>query len=297
MPIIQIGTKLYAGGLKERLFFELDLLEEDKIHIDIKEYTKGDLFIFECDCYLQEDFTQNISMIFKEYIANVLSDLIINKIEEELLEQILKNNYKQFSALEQEEILDLAIDRLNFLISEEDQSIVSKIQRKNRILLKILDYLDTESEITLEGFVRFRLKEYLTELKSAIDIAVDDFIVEKEYEEFIHLLKYFVDTQETKNQLVNVVKIKNGHFKLLDESGEVLENTYLDEYIFNIVDCQLDYEDLLISALITTAPEEIILHFKEPVSLLKTLENVFGDKISICLGCDYCKLNNLNEGE
>jgi len=297
MPIIEIGTSRYRDCLKERLTFELDFLKEDGIIIEIDEFGHGDLCIFTCKCSFAKGELDNLVTIFKEYVANVLSDVIINDLEEELLMKILKSNYRDFSSNEQKDILKMAIDRLNFLVSKEEEDIISKIQRKNRILLEILDYLEETNEITLEGFIRFRLRDYLTELEVAIDRAVEDFIVEKEYEEFIHLLKYFIDSQEAKNKLIHVVKINNGHFKLLDEDEKVVENTYLDEHILNMVDCELDYEDLLISALITSAPEEIILHFKEPISLLKTLQNVFTDKISICLGCKYCQMGSLNESE
>ncbi|TDX49070.1 putative sporulation protein YtxC [Orenia marismortui] len=295
MPIIQIGTNHYEEYLRDRLFFELAFLKQDGIIIEIDEFQKGDLTVFDCQLRLDKDGLDNLDFIFNEYIANALSDVIINNIEGELLEKILKSKYKQFSNLENREIIEMATDRLNFLISQEDQSIISKIQRKNRILLEILDYLEVRNEMSLEGFVQFRLKDYLSELEVSIDRAVDDFIVEKEYEEFIHLLKYFIDTQETKNELIHVVKFKNDHFKLLNEDGMVIENTYLDENLLSMVDCDLDYDDLLISALITAAPELIILHFKEPVSIIKPLKNIFADKISICLGCEYCNLNNLNE--
>jgi putative sporulation protein YtxC len=297
MPITEIGTSRYADCLRERLAFELEFLKEDGIIIEIDEFGNGELCIFTCRCSFTNGELDNLTTIFKEYIANALSDVIINDLEEELLMKILKSNYRDFSDQQREEILEIAMDRLNFLISKEENDIISKIQRKNRILLEILNYLEETNEITLEGFIRFRLKDYLTELEVAIDRAVEDFVVEKEYEEFINLLKYFIDNQEAKNRLIHVVKINNGHFKLLDQNEKVVENTYLDEHILNMVDCELDYEDLLISALITAAPEEIILHFKEPISLLKTLHNVFTDKISICLGCKHCKRGSFNESE
>lgn len=297
MSIIKIKTNDYQDPLRERLLFEVSLLKEDGIVIDIDEIEQGDELTFNCKCIAQREDCENLSSIFREYIANALSDVIINDIEKDFLDKLIKANYNHFSGEEKSKIVEMALDRLNFFVSKEDGEIISQIQRKNRILVEIVEYLGHEKEIMLEGFLRFRLKGYLSELKMAIDEAVNDFSMEMEYEEFVQLLKHFIDHQEPKNKTVNVVKAGKNKFKLLDDLGIIIDNMYLDEYLVNMLDHELDYEDLLISALITAAPKEIILHFKEPTSLIKLLKNIFEDKISICLGCEYCKRSNFNESE
>ncbi|GAB6099175.1 putative sporulation protein YtxC [Halanaerocella petrolearia] len=295
MSVISIGTNNYADALRERLFFELQFLQEDGIDIEIDEINQSDTVIFKCQYNGRKE--EYLLDLFKEYIANVLSDVIINSLEDNLLRKILYNEHKYFSTKEEDQVLETAYDRLNFLVSQDNEEVVSKIQRKNRIFLEIIDYLELETEIILEGFVRFRLKNYLTELEVAIDGAVEDYLVEKEYKEFVHLLKNFIDDQAPKNKIVNVVKIEDDNFQLLDHNGIVLDNIFLDEYILQMVDEELASEDLLISSLITIAPEEIILHFKEPISVVKTLESVFTDRLSICLGCQYCELSDFSELE
>ncbi|AGB41983.1 YtxC-like family protein [Halobacteroides halobius DSM 5150] len=294
MTLVRIGSNNYINNLEERLYFELGFLREDGIEIEINRIVENNIVFFECKYKEEEQFSIDI---FREYIANALSDIIINYFESDLLDKILKNNYNYFSTEEKEIILEMAYDRLNFLVSQDNEEIISKIQRKNKVLLEIIDYLKSEDEFILEGFIRFRLKDYLAELKLAIEGAVEDYMVERENQEFIYLLKSFIDNQTTKNELVNVIKTKNGNFQLLDSNGIVLENIFLDEYILQMVDDKLHDEDLLISALISIAPKEIIIHFDKPISIIKTLKKIFTDRISICLGCNYCELNDLNELE
>lgn len=43
------------------------------------------------------------------------------------------------------------------------------------------------------------------DLEAVIDKVVERYMVEKEYDEFINLLKYFVDIQENKIDEVNVI--------------------------------------------------------------------------------------------
>lgn len=67
--------------------------------------------------------------------------------------------------------------------------------------------------MNLEGFVRFRLKDIIDEIEMAIEMSVDDFIIQKEYNEFIDLLRYFVELQEPRIDLVNVIKKRTVPFR------------------------------------------------------------------------------------
>ena len=107
---------------------------------------------------------------------------------------------------------------------------------------KLLDFLHNNNRIVIEGFIRFRLKEYIGELKEAADRAVDDFN-RKEYREFVQLLKYFVDIQESKIDTVHVLINDDGVFKLCDHMQPV-RSDYMEGYIIDFVDNEINYEDL-----------------------------------------------------
>ena len=76
------------------------------------------------------------------------------------------------------------------------------------MLHKLLEYLQENNVIILDGFLDFRLKKYIGRLENAVDNAIDEYLMEKEYNEFIKLLQYFVNLQESKRNLINLV-IKN----------------------------------------------------------------------------------------
>ncbi len=73
-----------------------------------------------------------------------------------------------------------------------------QIRRRNVIVRKLMDYFENTDSLILDGFVNFRLKDYMKDLEEIVDKAVDDFLMEREYKEFIRLLRYFVDIQEPK---------------------------------------------------------------------------------------------------
>ena len=74
----------------------------------------------------------------------------------------------------------------------------------------------------LDGFVAFRLKEYETLLGAAIKQLVEECITRHEYENFISLLKYFVNIQEPRPELTHVYVLPDGTYELFLDSAREL---------------------------------------------------------------------------
>ncbi len=106
----------------------------------------------------------------------------------------------------------------------------------------------------LEGFVNFRLKEYIKDLEEIVDKAVDDFLMEREYREFIRLLRYFVDIQEPKFNTIHVIAGYDDKYILLNEEKREITNECIQEFMNDISNEEINYDDLLVSSLITMAP-------------------------------------------
>jgi putative sporulation protein YtxC len=139
--------------------------------------------------------------------------------------------------------------------------------------------------------VNFRLKDYIKDLEEIVDKAVDDFLMDREYREFIRLLRYFVEIQEPKFDTVHVVVGYDGKYILLDDSKREITNECIQEYASEISEGEMNYDDLLVSSLITFAPRRIIIHctgqFKNK-ELMETIKNVFAGRVTVCQGCETC---------
>ena len=122
------------------------------------------------------------------------------------------------------------------------------------------------------------------DIEKIIDKIVEKYMVEKEYEEFVRLLKYFVDIQECKIEKI-IISIEEGnHYIIKDEYGRDLYKDFLKELTGEENDFDINIEDILISGLITSSPKNIIIYGKRNCTnkeFLDTVKNVFGDKV-IC---------------
>lgn len=293
MQLLTIGISDHIDEIKERLNSELELLEDKKVSVAVSDMNFSNLSTIICSVNDERIFGNKSKQLYdtlKIHVANILADYIIKQYEEKLITRIINSNYCYFNSMEKKDILAHAIKN----IKNEDKNIINslyQIRRKNIIVKKLIEYLDSSSEIILDGFVNFRLKEYVKHLEEIVDKAVDDFLMEREYKEFIRLLKYFVDIQEPKFSTVHVLVGYDGKYVLLDENRKEITNECIQEFINEISEGEINYDDLLVSSLITLAPENIVIHvagqFRNK-ELLDTIKNVFAGKVLICSGCDIC---------
>lgn len=271
---ITISTLDYPEEIKNKLKdqFQTGLIFNE---LESKDYT---LFKIELDQY------KNFNIM--ESIANIIADIVIENLEKKFIDSIIKHKYREFSIDEQDIIQKMTVEHLNELLTPDKN--LGEILRREEIVRQVIYYFNQNQNLNIEGFVRFRLKDYIDELKLAVEMSVDDFIIEKEYNEFIDLLRYFVELQEPRIDLANVIKKENGSFQLLDKIDNVINNEYLEGYLAEMFEEEVEYEDLLVSALINIAPLKIILHFQDN-NTEETVRKIFAEKVEICYGCHLCK--------
>ena len=85
-------------------------------------------------------------------------------------------------------------------------------------------YLANNKKLYLSGFINFRLSKYIDILGDIVDEAVNSFIIEKEYNEFISLLRMYINSQKSKTGIVHVIYSRNFTI-LLDENKNIIENS------------------------------------------------------------------------
>jgi putative sporulation protein YtxC len=296
MQFLCIGVNECAEDIRQQIMNELQHLNNKKINYTIDEVNSGGSTSIICKIDGEEIYNKRSVQMYdalRTHVSNALADCIIRQYEEKLIGRIINSNYGYFNSAERKEILNLSLR----IIRNEDKNFVNSLfqmRRKNVIIRKLLDYFEGSNSLILDGFVNFRLKDYMKDLEEIVDKAVDDFLMEREYREFIRLLRYFVDIQEPKFDVVHIIVGYDGKYILLDETRREITNECVQEFVNEISGGEINYDDLLVSSLITLAPRKLIIHctnqFKNK-ELLETIKNVFSGKISICSGCETCLVN------
>jgi putative sporulation protein YtxC len=244
---------------------------------------------FLCD---DDNLSENIIKVFKLNIANMLYKIVIREFCKKELNNFLGDTY---FFLTNDELKQIKPKIQEALLSEgaiSGPSMVYYINRKNIIMDKISKCIEENKEINITGFLTFRVKELKQDLECIVDKVVEEYMVDKEYNEFIKLLKYFVEIQESKVDEVNISIEENGDYFLKDEEGNDLVGKLEMELPKVNFDISENKEELIISTMITCAPKKVIIHCAHNCKnkeLLETITKVFVDKVYYCNECPLCE--------
>lgn len=267
-----------------------EILKKKNIIIGLVESGEGPSYLIKIMC--DEDcYNEKVKRIIYLYISNILYNIVIEKYRKKELFNFLADTY---FFLKQEEIIEVEEMIMKVLRSEEnlkDEKMIYCIGKINSIIEKIKTCLEENEEINIKGFITFRMKELREDIEDIIDKVVEEYMVEKEYREFVKLLKYFVDIQESKIDKINIYIHDGGGYILKDGLGNDIFSEFMKELSECRIDTEAKIEDIIISGLITNAPKQVVIHNKEKclnIEFMETIVNVFGDRVFYCGGCANC---------
>ena len=261
-----------------------ELLKKKSINIGLVENLEKNTHIIKIICD-DDNYNEKIRKKIIMYVSNIMYKIIIEKYRKKELFEFLTDNYfflRQSELLEAEEII-MKVLRLENSNKDNDFLYYSNII--NEIIDKIKVCIEENNEFNINGFLLFRMKELRLNIEIIIDRIIENYIIDKEYEEFIRLLKYFVNIQDSKLQEVNLTIQTLGGYSLTDGNGKDI----LDEFLKELAGCKIgvdaNMEDIIISGLITNSPEHIIIHSREKClnkEFIDTIVKVFGNKVTFC---------------
>lgn len=240
--------------------------------------------------YCKDEFLN----IFKHYTSIAIADYIVEVLEIKMIEKNLQNNYSYLKPSERQFIIKELTRFLENEFYDKNIEVPHKVNKKAKILYKLMDFMSENYNINVNGFVKFRIKGYCEEINELLDKVIEEYMMEKEYREFIKLLKYFVNIQESKIDFLNILVDKKGKYHFYDKFNNIINDKYIKELIDDLVDADLNYDDLLISTLITIAPKKICIHNTSNIKnseIFETIKNIFDKRIYICNNCRICNLN------
>lgn len=297
MFLVTIGAINYAENIKNYIYTQMECLKREGFDTVCEHYNVDDNVFMKCglkDSLLSRLTDKKTYEDFKFCISRIVTETILDNWEEKLIRKIIKDNYFYLNEKEKDTICDTALKLL-----QEDKGVLPggfyKITRKNKVMRDVLDYLSSNETIIIDGIVNFRLHNYMKDLSDTIERAIELFITEREYNEFIKLLRYFVEIQECKIDVLHLLPLSEGKYLLLDGLKNKINGELFEEIKADITEGDINYDDLLISTLITISPRKIILHdldgFRNK-ELIKTITNVFNDRIDICSSCELCGIKS-----
>ena len=210
-------------------------------------------------------------------LSDLLTCLILDNFEDELLKKIALQNYFYFDSLEINKVINICQD----ILCDTDE--YSFEDRYNILFDNLYDYICSNTHIYLNAFLNFRNEKYMKYLSNTIDLAVNKFIIEREYLEFISLLKIYINSHSSNTNLVNLY-YSNSKPTLLDENNNIIDIKADSFNMKYLSDISFSSNDYVLNALLTLVPKKIVVHLSDSAidDFINTLSLIFENRITIC---------------
>lgn len=267
--------KTNNNAILEYLLDKLDYLELEEVR-----YSKNKFKIY--SNIIVHYIGEKISF-FDEKLSSIITDTILKFYKEKMTKKIINFDYFYFEEYEKKIIIQNCCE----IIESSEYEQISK--EKEYIHEAVLQYVIENKSMILEGFVNFRIKEYIKYLYSIVDIAVNKYIIEKEYNEFISLLRMYINSKKSNIKNLHLIYGKS-ELTILDENKNIVplcKEIYNAKFLSDIIFSENDYA---LNTLLTLLPQRIEIHLLDSEDeFIKTVKLIFEDRVYICRECNICR--------
>jgi len=198
------------------------------------------------------------------------------------------NNFYYYAEDEVEYLTDSAVKMLAELLGPDGLPL-----RHRHIKNVVAEQLTTGPDLLIDGLLSFRLRDMREDLPRVIEQAIDEYLMDLEYQEFVKLLRYFLDVQESEMDLLHMLCVNESTIRLLDETGKVLPLDQVRGKGPILGEQGEQVEDMVLSTLITLAPKRLIIHkgaSADTPPIAETVKKIFQSKAEVCGDCALCQL-------
>ena len=280
--MVSLCIKTTKNDVADFLMQSLDSVDLDDVVFVQKEFSK---YINVIVHYLGNNIP-----VFYNVIAELLTDCIIANYESSIVYNLLVLNYFYFSNDDINTIKHICCDTLKDDTPLNNSCTMNELlDRKVLLSNDVLKYVSYNKSLVLDGFVNFRIRDYIDCLDNIVDFSVSQFIINREYAEFIDLLRMYIDSRETEAEIVHLIYL-SGESILLDKnknvislSKESMDSRYLSDISFSS-------NDYALNSLLALLPRRIIIHLIGPSDdFIDTIKLIFENRVSVCEDCNICQ--------
>jgi putative sporulation protein YtxC len=224
-------------------------------------------------------------------------DFLILKKRDDWFRSILSETYFFTDVEEQDQIIDIIYSVLEG--ERKDLApFMDGFDEDGHIKQAINEIFNEKISFSFDSFVKFRLKAYVERLSQWLEIAIDEYKMEQEYQVFIHTLRNFLADRKPQMNHLHLV---------IDENMSFYNQYYMEikrSELFKAIDRRLlvnhpvYVDSATIAPLLSIAPDRIYLYTDDQQQpLVRTIVNIFEERVELSpiSAFELDKLNFFNE--
>jgi len=226
----------------------------------------------------------------------IFTSCIIRAFEARWILSIISRTFFYEIEEEQQQILQLAY---SFIEGERyDYRLGKKVNMsREQLIAQSLHECLHEGLFSFESLMTFRLKPYYDRLMHYVELAIDEYKLEQEYQSFVHMLREIVALRQPQMNALHVL-YEHGSFQFFDEQFVYLSPQQLKQWIDRrlMVSQPMYIDTSVLAPLVSIAPEKIWIYTDATdVGMIQTIQNVFQERIELRTPLDFPKKYAYND--
>ncbi len=180
---------------------------------------------------------------------------------------------------EQQQIIDIVHSILNGK-NVELNTFLPKMNLNEQLFVLIHEWFRKQSVFSFDHFIKFRLRFLITELEKYVELSLDEYKMEQEYQVFIQRLREFVYERSPKLTKLHLlfdegITFFNEHFAEM-KRGDLIG--MIDRRL--LINHPVYVDSVTIAPLLSIAPSNIYLYTNDlEQPLVRTIRNIFEERV------------------
>lgn len=224
---------------------------------------------------LYDNMLEEVKESFCEFITRMKRD--------EWFKGILEESYYFSNTEEQSEIMDII-----YSVLEGDRKELAPFMEgagDDALVEKVVDEIFNEKiSFSFDSLVMFRLKPFIDKLSKWVEIAIDEYKMEQEYQVFVHTLRDFLAGR--KQRMSHLYLVVDDHVAFYNHHFVEMKRNELFKAIDRklLVNHPVYVDSGTIAPLLSIAPGTIYLYTDDPQQpLVRTILNIFEERVKVSM--------------
>jgi len=225
--------------------------------------------------------TNNMPKTAFHNIKESVYEFIALKKRDDWFREILSERFFYTDPNEQEQILEIIYSVIEG--NREDLAhFLQDTDEKKYVFQAIDEFFKGSVSFSFDSFVVFRLKPFRDKLQNYVELAIDEYKLEQEYQMFVQTLRDFLLGRPAQQETIHLI---------LDEETAFYNHDFIEmkrNELIKGIDRKLlgnhpiYVDSVTIAPLLSMAPTRIYLYTNQPEQpLVRTIRNIFEERVII----------------
>ena len=233
------------------------------------------------DRHIVKIITNHLSEEAFRLIKKLFCDFILETKCDDWFRRIISD---QFYFQDQEEVQQI-LDIVHSILEGERKELAGffkEFEHKNNLIQIVDQVMKREISFSFDSFVKFRLRPFIDKLAKYVEISIDEYKMELDYQMFIQTLRDFISPRAPKLAHLHIVMgedvtFYNDQFSVISRSE-----------IMKMIDRKLLFnhpvyvDSTTIAPLLSISPTTFCLYTKDlEQPLVRTIRNIFEERVVV----------------